>query len=115
MKKALLYVCTQNLFFVILLFLSSAISGILGEVFYYLAFVLPFTVTLIWAKQDKTPCKPPKIAIKAKKAGYVVPIIVPAIAAVFVVSWLSSIIFDGEPTVDVSGNKPFSDICLLHC
>ena len=104
MKKALLYVCTQNLFFVILLFLSGAISGILGEVLYYLAFILPFAVTLIWAKQDKTPYKPPKIAIKAKKAGYVMPIIVPVIAAVFIVSWLSSIIFDGEPTVDVSGN-----------
>lgn len=103
MKKALLYVCTQNLVFLLLLLLSGTFGGAFGEVLYYLAFLLPYLLTLALARGDRAAYKAPKIATSFKNLRYVIPIIIPTTQIIFIASFVSSLIFESQGA-DVSGN-----------
>ncbi len=95
MKKAILYVFFLDLSFIILLFVSGLLSGALSDIVYYLAFVLPFVIVLVWSRQERAPYKPPKVLIKPKNLALTIPLIFPTVVIILFFSWLSSLIFDG--------------------
>ena len=101
MRKALTYICFIDMIFILFL----AFSGTLGELFYYLAFLVPFLLAFFLRKNVETDF--PKLKISKKDLALTLPTVAPTLLFVFLLSFLTSLAlsFFGEgSTPDVSGN-----------
>ncbi len=103
MEKALLYLALQFSAFFALFLASGFFSGALGEALYYLAFLVPFFVTLALVRQGRAPYAPLKIKATRETVFLTVPLVAPTALIIFFVSWLSDLVFKTD-TVNVSGN-----------
>ena len=107
MKKSLTYIIFFDLLFVLLLSLSGVYGGIFSEVLYYLAFILPIGMAFAVAKRGEVVFSPLKLKISSVNFGLTLPLVLPTLALIFLVSWLTSLVmsyFGGSSTTDVSGN-----------
>lgn len=107
MKKALSYLTLINLLFLFFLAVSGFISGAVGKIIYYLAFLIPAAVAFLLRHKLDTPPALLPLKLSGKSAALLLPLIAPTLALVFFISWLTSILlsFIGEGSVaDVSGN-----------
>lgn len=107
MKRALTYVTFLDLIFIILLSFSGLASGIIGELMYYFAFLVPILIAFCLKRSTGADFCPPKLKISRENIILTLPTAPPVLATVFVISWLTSLLlsFIGEGSVpDVSGN-----------
>ena len=107
MKRALTYVSLLDLVFIAILSFSGFIDGILGELIYYLAFLLPIAMAFFLKRCTGAGFRPIKLKISRENLLLTLPTAAPTLAAVFLVSWLTSLLlsFIGEGNAaDVSGN-----------
>ena len=107
MKQPLVYIVFFDLIFVLFLALSGSFGGILGTVFYYLAFLLPIALAFAALKSKTVEPYSIKLNISRENIGLTFPCIAPTLALVFFISWLTSLLlspFGGSSTTDVSGN-----------
>ena len=107
MKKSLTYIILFDLLFVLLLAVSGALDEVLGEIVYYLAFLIPIALALWTAKVAEPRFSPLKIRISSENLLLTLPVTAPTLALIFFISWLTSLIlsyFGENGTPDVSGN-----------
>ncbi len=107
MKKSLAYIVFFDLLFVLFLSVSGVFGGILGTVFYYLAFAFPIALAFAAAKRGGVEFYPVKLNISRGNLRLTLPLVAPTLALIFFVSWLTSLLlshFGGGSTTDVSGN-----------
>lgn len=107
MSKALKYVTFLNLLFILFISVSGFIGGVVGDVFYYLAFVIPVAVAYLLKSRGDVAFSPPRMRISSANLGLVIPIAAPLLAVIFFISWLTSLILSAigaENTTDLSGN-----------
>lgn len=107
MKKALTYLTLIDLLFLLFLALSGFISGALGRVIYYLAFLIPAALAMILKNSLDKPPEFLSLKLSGKNTALLIPIIAPTLALVFFISWLVSVLlsFIGQGNItDVSGN-----------
>lgn len=106
MKKELSCVVLFDLIFVLMLFFSGLFVGVVSDILFYSAFVLPLAIAFLARKNcDNLHLLP--IRIKKDNALLALPILFPTLAIVFLVSWATSVIisyFGKGSNVDVSGN-----------
>ena len=107
MRKALTYLTVTDLIFILLLSLSGFFGGVLNRIVYYLAFIIPFAVTIFIKSKTSAKFSPLGIKISGKNFALVIPTVAPTLALVFLISWLTSLLlsFIGQGSItDVSGN-----------
>ena len=107
MPRALKYVTFLDLLFILFISAAGFIGGAVGDVVYYLAFVVPVFIAFALKKANGVEFSPPRLKISAEGAVFTLPIIAPVLAAVFLISWLTSLLLGAlgaENTVDMSGN-----------
>ena len=110
MKRILVYLSLSNMLFIIILSISGAVSGILSETFYYLAFIIPFGLTLVLKKNLNMQYEPPRVKISSEGLKLTFAATAPILLFVFLISCLTDLILSpfGEGAVaDVSGNLFF--------
>ena len=76
--------------FLILLFLSGSISGIISEVLYLLAFILPFFAVMLQAKEKGRYTD--LLSISKEKISFALPLIAPTVSLIIIVSFLTSLL-----------------------
>ncbi|MBQ8303212.1 MAG: CPBP family intramembrane metalloprotease [Clostridia bacterium] len=79
------------LFFLILLFLSGGITGILSEVVYFLAFILPLCLALYLTRKEERADKN-SLVLNRENIKITLPIIAPTVSAVMLISFVTSVI-----------------------
>lgn len=108
MKNGITYVVLFDMLFLVFLFLSGTVGGVVGEVLYYLAFAVPLLTALAFKKFARLELSPPKVRITAENFAMTLPFVPLSIAAVLLVSFLTSLLmslFGLSPnSADVSGN-----------
>ncbi len=107
MPKALKYVTFLNLLFILFISLSGFLGGGVGSAVYYLAFVIPVVLAFILKRGQGVEFSPPRVKISLENLGLTLPLTAPLLAAVFLISWLTSLVLSalgGESATDVSGN-----------
>ena len=87
MKRKLNILTILYLFFLVLLFLSGSINGILGEIVYYLAFILPLGVGIYLSRGE---CFDAGFKMDREKLRFTLPLIMPTVAVVIVLAALTS-------------------------
>ncbi len=91
MKKKLNILTVSYLLFLILLFLSGSTFGILSEVIYLLAFVLPFALALYRTREERVP-RASYLTLNSEKISFTLPIIAPTVSVVMLISLLTSLL-----------------------
>ena len=107
MPKALKYLTFLNLLFILFISLSGFAGGVLGSVIYYLAFIVPVALSFVLKRGKSVPFSAPSMKISPENLGLTLTLTAPVLAAVFFISWLTSLLlslFGGENVTDVSGN-----------
>jgi membrane protease YdiL (CAAX protease family) len=107
MKRALTCVTVIDLLFILLLSISAFFAGVVGNLIYYSAFIIPFFLAIYIKNKTNSEFTPLKIKIRANEIRLLIPTVAPTLALVFLISWLTSLLlsFIGEGNyVDVSGN-----------
>ena len=110
MKKAITAITFLDVVFLLLLSVSGSIAGAVGDVLYYFAFALPVLLGVVYSRRNKDEEAEPvllKVLPDRKSVGYALPIIVPFICVVLLISFLTSLILTKlgfSETTDVSGN-----------
>lgn len=115
MRKTLTYLTVIDLVFILFLSLSGFFAGLLSRIVYYLAFIIPFALTLFIKNKISSEFSPLGTRISRKEFALVIPTVAPTLALVFLISWLTSILlsFVGKGSVtDVSGN--IFVVILIH-
>ncbi len=87
MKRKLNILTILYLFFLVLLFLSGSINGILGEIVYYLAFILPLGVGVYLSRGEYFDAG---FKMNKEKLRFTLPLIMPTVAVVIVLAALTS-------------------------
>lgn len=117
-------ICALDLLFLFLLLLSGATDGAIGDVIYYLAFLVPILIGFyfICAPEDKNEAtentlKAALSDFKISKRGAILslPIVFPAISVILLLSYLTSLvlgIFGYEN--DVAFDMPFLSAVISH-
>lgn len=109
--KLLTVVC---LLFVFILLLSGTVKGVVSEIFYFLAFLLPLCAGLYLAGERKISTE--EFRINATGARMSLPLLFPTVGLVFLISYLSSAVifavFGENSSVDV-GDSIFTAI-IMH-
>ena len=107
MKKALTYLTLIYLLFLLLLAFSGFIGGAMGNIIYYLAFLIPAVVAVILKKGLDTAPEFLSLKLSGANAVLLAPLIAPTLLLVFFISWLVSLLLSfigGANVTDVSGN-----------
>lgn len=108
MKKRLLFATLLDVFFLLFFVVASAAEPPISEIFYYLAFVFPIFLGLMYLGSSKGETRMLKTGIDSKSLALSLPLVFPTVSAVFLISALTSILlsafgfFDTVP--DLSGN-----------
>lgn len=107
MRRALSYVVFLDLLFILFLAASASFTGVLGELIYYLAFLLPILigVLLIYKKSDES--HPLSLKLGRQDIIFTAILTAPTLALVFLLSFVTFLILGlfFEPTEqDSSGN-----------
>ena len=93
--------------FLIMLFLSGALLGVISELVYFMAFLLPLFYGLYALKDEKTPIGK-YLSLDSKGLRFTLPLVFPTVALVMLVSVLTSLVIKAltgaENRVDV-GNS----------
>lgn len=87
MDKKISILTVNYTLFLILLFASGSTNGILSEIIYYLAFLLPIIITLFLTRKDKFKGG---FSVDAEKTGKFAPIIAPTVSVIVIISFLTS-------------------------
>lgn len=115
MKRALTCVTVIDLMFILLLSISAAFGGFVGNLIYYSAFIIPFCAAIYIKNKTGSEFTPPKIKINGMPLRLLMPTVAPTLALIFLISWLTSLFlsFVGDGNyVDVSGN--LFVVILMH-
>ncbi len=115
MRKAVNYIVAADLLFVFILAISGLLSGIAGDFVYYLSFIIPTVIFVLVARREKLESVPLKLKISKEDVILLIPAIAPALAVIFLLSWLTSLLlapFGSGNSVDTSGN--IFQLVLLH-
>ena len=107
MKKSLFCLILLDILFLILLIISGSVSGILSDVFYSLAFLVPIFVGLCLIRFSKNPKWRIGLIPDKKSLLLTLGMIAPTILLIFGISAFTSFIgtyFGASSEVDVSGN-----------
>lgn len=91
MTRKLNILTTNYLIFLILLFLSGAISGVEGEIVYYLAFAVPFVSVMYLTRNDSVRCEN-LFSMNSERIRFTLPLIAPTVMTVAAVSILTSLV-----------------------
>lgn len=107
-KSSLIFLLCIILLFTVMLLVSSYLTGAVGTVIYYLAFILPVALFFTVARIGKISLHTVPVRIKREDIGLLIPTVMPTLAVVFLISFLTSIILSAigveDTPVDVSGN-----------
>ena len=107
MKKSVSAIVIADLLFVAFLALSGTFSGILSEIIYYLAFVIPAVFLLLFIKLGKEKTQPPKFTLNKSDALMTLPVSFLTLGIVFLISFITSFLLSmvgAENSTDLSGN-----------
>ena len=111
MKQKLNILTLCYLLFLILLFLSGMTAGILSDVIYFLAFVLPFVFVIYRTKGEKGE-KALTVSMTKDDVCFTIPLVAPTVSAIIIVSALTSLLIfatTGKTNeVDVGDNLFFA-------
>lgn len=110
MRGALAYLSAINLLFILLLSLSGAFGGWIGEAVCYLAFAAPILLTLFLKSKSILRLSPPRVKISRDGICLTLASAAPSLALVFFISCLTSLIlsrFGFGNVTDVSGNLAY--------
>ena len=91
MKKNIAILSMSYIMFLILLFLSGALSGVLSDVAYYAAFILPIALAL-YATRGETAEGISPLSIDGDKVKRILPLIAPTVAIVVIISFVTSLL-----------------------
>lgn len=91
MKKKISTLSMSYILFLILLFLSGSLSGVLSEAVYLLAFALPIILALYLTRNDKVEGGE-YLVLKSEGIRTTLPLIAPTVSAIMLVSFLTSIL-----------------------
>lgn len=89
MKRKLNILTISYLLFLILLFFSGAFVGILSELIYFLAFIIPFGICIYKIRNEENEYKD-CLSISRDDAMLFVPLIVPIISLTMIISFVTS-------------------------
>ena len=107
MKRALTYISFVDILFLLLLALSGYITGALGELSYFLSFLIPIGAYCIYLKLGNTETSPLRLVLSGKDTAEISVFLFPTLAVIFFISWITSLILSLialPPATDVSGN-----------
>ena len=107
MKRALSYVTFLDMIFISLIAISGIFTGILKELFYYLAFILPVAMAYPLKKDNSAHFTPPSFSLSRRSFGFTLLSLPLILALIFGASFLTSLIlslFSENRVTDVSGN-----------
>lgn len=110
MKKAVLAITFFDMLFLVILSVAGMIGGTVGGALYYFAFLIPLCFAFAYVKSTRNDDIKPqlvKLLPDKKSISYTLPIIAPFIAAVFLISFVTSWLLGllgYSDTTDVSGN-----------
>lgn len=110
MKKTVTAITFFDIVFLFVLSVSGSIDGIIGDIIYYFAFIVPVFLAFLYLKSNKDEESKPvllKVLPNKKSIGYSLPLVAPFIAIVFIISFLTSLLLTKlgfSETTDVSGN-----------
>ncbi len=93
--------------FILLLSVSAFFSGPLYSAAYILSFILPIAFVYIVMRSSGAEYKRVGISLSREQVLLTLPIVIPVLSIVFLISYLTSLIlslFSEPPTTDVSGN-----------
>ncbi len=115
MKKAVIALTVADLSFIIILAVSGLFSGIVENIVYIASFIVPFSLTLFYARREKMLNERIGFGISGEGVSISLSFLMPSLAVIFIISWLTSFVlssFSENPTVDVSGNVFY--LILIH-
>ena len=115
MKRNLTYICFIDLLFILLLSFSGFFAEPLSSLLYYASFLMPLLVFFLLLRNRKCDYQRIRVTISWENLKLTAPIVMPTVALVFFVSYLTSSIlgkFFDAPFVDVSGN--LFKVIILH-
>ena len=107
MKKSLLYVVLIDVLFLLILTFSSIVEGILSDLVYCIAFLLPLIVYFYISRLPDMPERSVSLISDKRSVLMTLPLVAPTVALVFSVAALSAYIFSLfgiSSETDVSGN-----------
>ena len=110
MRKAISAITFFDVVFLLMLSVTGNIGGTIGNIIYYLAFIVPLFFASVFLrnnKDDEVKPEPPRLLPDLKSLGFALPLVFPFIAAVFLVSFLTSLLLNAlgfSSVTDVSGN-----------
>ena len=106
MERKISYLSICCTLFLILLFLSGSVSGILSDILYFLAFLVPVIIGLFTVRSEEK--QNSYLGIKGEDVRFFIPLIAPTVYLVMVFSVVTSLllklILGAENSVDV-GNS----------
>lgn len=104
MERKINYLSICFTLFLILLFLSGALSGIVSEAMYFLAFLLPLALGLLLTRGEKL-SGGKYLSLSAEDIKFTLPLVFPTVTAVMLVSLLTSVLIKAvtgaENSVDI--------------
>ena len=107
MKKAIRVLTFQNLLFLLILSLSGYFVGFIGQALYYLAFIIPAALSLIFMRGEYDAQKLLNLPGK-EDLSFTALLSVPFVGLTMLLSFLTSLILMSlgitEPVTDVSGS-----------
>lgn len=107
MKRAISIVAVTDVTFILLLSLSGSVGGVMGDIFYYLSFVISFLLALGINKALGGAFLQPSVTPVKTVSAFTVPLAAPFVAAVMLISFLTSLVlgfFGFSSSIDLSGN-----------
>lgn len=107
MQKALKYVTFLDLIFIMFIAASGMTGGIVGEVIYYLGFLVPVLLAFVIKSYNGVEFSAPKLKISRENLALTLPIAAPIIALVFLASWLTTLLLSAlgaSNEIELSGN-----------
>ena len=107
MQKALKYVTFLDLVFIVFIAASGMTGGVVGNVIYYLGFLVPVLLAFVIKKCNGVEFLAPGLKISRENSALVLPVTAPIIAVVFLVSWLTSLLLTAlgaSNDTELSGN-----------
>ena len=114
MKREIAYITFIDVLFLLLLSVSGMTEGVLSEIIYYLAFVIPISVGFLFIRMLRSDAN---ISFKTdgQSAIKFIPLIFPAVTVIFSVSLLTTVIINSIGfTNDAEINEPLLLAIILH-
>ena len=110
MKRIVNVICAIDLIFLLLLVLSSMTYGILSEVLYYVALIVPIAIGAYYIKRERPYTENPHsvyIGLDKSSLAYFLPLAAPAIALIIAVAYITASVMGafgitGGETIDLA-------------